>query len=148
MGKFEKMGFKKASHIFGKEIKSLQVNSVLCKAKTWAQSFGYWWRCLFGLFTIFKGLDFPSIKVVYRDNLGSPVVKTPSFQCRGCGFNPWLEDKDPTCCKAWPEKKKSCLQVVPLAPSPLFSWCVLTDTYVWSHQLNSWKLTGCCLIRY
>lgn len=42
MGKFEKMGFKKASHIFGKEIKSLHVNSVLCKAKTWAQSFGYW----------------------------------------------------------------------------------------------------------
>ena len=21
---------------------------------------------------------------------GSPVVKTPSFQCKGCEFSPWL----------------------------------------------------------
>ena len=24
-----------------------------------------------------------------RDFPGGPVVKTPSFQCRGCGFGPW-----------------------------------------------------------
>ena len=26
------------------------------------------------------------------DFLGGPVVKTPHFQCRGCGFDPWLEN--------------------------------------------------------
>ena len=24
-----------------------------------------------------------------RDFLNGPEVKTPSFQCRGCGFDPW-----------------------------------------------------------
>ena len=27
-----------------------------------------------------------------RDIPGGPVVKTPHFQCRGCEFNPWLEN--------------------------------------------------------
>ena len=26
----------------------------------------------------------------YEDFLGSPVVKTPNFQCRGHGFSLWL----------------------------------------------------------
>ena len=25
----------------------------------------------------------------YRDSPGGPVVKTPSFQSWGCGFDPW-----------------------------------------------------------
>ena len=25
----------------------------------------------------------------YRDFLGGQLVKTPCFQCRGCGFDPW-----------------------------------------------------------
>ena len=30
------------------------------------------------------------IKTVwYWDSPGGPVVKTPCFQCRGCGFDPW-----------------------------------------------------------
>ena len=32
-----------------------------------------------------------------RDFPGSPVAKTPSFQYRGCGFDPWLRNQDPTC---------------------------------------------------
>ena len=35
-----------------------------------------------------------------------PVVRTPCFQCRGCGFDPWSGNKDPTCRAAWPKKKK------------------------------------------
>ena len=35
--------------------------------------------------------------------LGSPVVKTPCFQCRGHGLDPW---SDLTCCVMWPKKKK------------------------------------------
>ena len=31
------------------------------------------------------------------DFSGSPVVKTPSVQCRGFGFNVWLGNWDPTC---------------------------------------------------
>ena len=41
---------------------------------------------------------------IHRDFLGSPVAKTPSAQCRGSGFDPWLEKliphataKGPTC---------------------------------------------------
>ena len=26
---------------------------------------------------------------------GGPVVKTPRFHCRGCGFNPWVGTKIP-----------------------------------------------------
>ena len=32
-----------------------------------------------------------------KDFPGSPVVKTPSFQYRGRGFDPWLRNQDPTC---------------------------------------------------
>ena len=28
---------------------------------------------------------------------GNPVVKTPHFQSRRCGFDPWRGNKDPTC---------------------------------------------------
>ena len=35
---------------------------------------------------------------------GSPVVKTPCFHCRGCEFNPWLGNRDPTCHVAQPKK--------------------------------------------
>ena len=27
-----------------------------------------------------------------RDFLGGPVVKIPHFQCRECGFDPWLRN--------------------------------------------------------
>ena len=37
---------------------------------------------------------------------GSPVVKTLSFQYKGRGFNPWLGNKDPTCCIAKKKKKR------------------------------------------
>ena len=32
-----------------------------------------------------------------RDFPGGPVVKTPCFQCRGRGFDPWSGNSDPTC---------------------------------------------------
>ena len=40
------------------------------------------------------------------DFRGGPVVKTPRFQCRGCGFNPWLGNKIPTHHGVRSKKKK------------------------------------------
>ena len=37
---------------------------------------------------------------------GSPLVKTPLFQYRGCRFDPWSGNWGPTCCVVQPEKKK------------------------------------------
>ena len=34
------------------------------------------------------------------------MVKIPSFQCRGCGFNPWWRNEDSTCLLAKKKKKK------------------------------------------
>ena len=33
---------------------------------------------------------------MYEDFSGAPVVKTPCFQCRRHGFDPWSGNKDPT----------------------------------------------------
>ena len=44
-------------------------------------------------------------KKINQDFPGGPVFKTPCFQHRGHGFNPWLEDKDPTCHRVQPKKK-------------------------------------------
>ena len=35
---------------------------------------------------------------------GSPVVKTPCFQCMSLGFDPWSGNQDPTYSMAWPKK--------------------------------------------
>ena len=42
---------------------------------------------------------------VSGDFPGSPVVKTMCFQSRAFGFDPWLENQDPTGCVVWPEEK-------------------------------------------
>ena len=34
-----------------------------------------------------------------RDFPGGPVGKTPCSQCRGPGFNPWLENEIPHACR-------------------------------------------------
>lgn len=34
---------------------------------------------------------------------GYSVVKTPPFQCRGYGFDPWLGNKNPTWLEVWPK---------------------------------------------
>ena len=44
-----------------------------------------------------------------EDSLGfpsSPVVKTPCFQCRGCRFDPWSGNSDPTHLKVQSKKKR------------------------------------------
>ena len=33
------------------------------------------------------------------------MVKTPHFQCRECGFNPWSGNEDITCCMVQPKSK-------------------------------------------
>jgi len=35
------------------------------------------------------------------------VVKTLHFQQRGCSFNPWLRNEDPTCCVVKPKNLKN-----------------------------------------
>ena len=37
---------------------------------------------------------------------GDPVVKNLHFHCRGYRFDPWSENQDLTCHRAWPKKKK------------------------------------------
>ena len=50
---------------------------------------------------------------------GGPVVKTLSLQCKGCGFDPWLGNKDPAYCLVWQKKKKKgYLKFV----NPIFMW--------------------------
>ena len=45
-------------------------------------------------------------KKYHRDFPGAPVVKTPSFHCRGWGLAPWSGNKDPTCCAMQPKQSK------------------------------------------
>ena len=33
---------------------------------------------------------------------GGLLIKIPSFQCRECGFDPYLQSSDPTCCTVQP----------------------------------------------
>ena len=37
---------------------------------------------------------------------GGPEVRTPCFQCRGHGFDPWYGISDPANREGWPKKKK------------------------------------------
>ena len=59
------------------------------------------------------------------DFSGGPTIKTSRFHYKGHGVDPWLENKDPMCCMAWPKGKKSeCWQSwgdLELSISP-FSW--------------------------
>ena len=45
-------------------------------------------------------------KVHISDFLGCPVVKTMGFQCKGCRFDSWSGNKDPTGYAAKKKKKK------------------------------------------
>ena len=47
-----------------------------------------------------------SFKMEYRDISGGPVVKTLHFRCREHGFDPLLENKDPTCMQCSQKRKK------------------------------------------
>ena len=40
-----------------------------------------------------------------RDFPGGPVVKNPWFQCKGCGFDPWPGNYDPTCSMVCQKKR-------------------------------------------
>ena len=42
----------------------------------------------------------------YRDIPGGPVVKTLHFHCREHGFDPLLENKDPTCMQCSQKRKE------------------------------------------
>jgi len=68
---------------------------------------------LFSLFTIFKSPDFPSIKVVYRDFLGIPVVKMGVQSLVGRLRSHMLQGMTRK------KTKTSCLQVVLFFLPPL-----------------------------
>ena len=46
------------------------------------------------------------LKLDFWDFSGGPVTKTLYFQCRGCGFYPWLGNRTPTRLKVWQKKRK------------------------------------------
>ena len=51
--------------------------------------------------------------------LGSPAVKTLSFQCKGHRLNPWSSNQDPTCCMAqskYLKKKKKGNERIEINP--------------------------------
>ena len=78
------------------------------------------------------------------DFLGSPVVKTPCFQCRGQGFNPWSGNYDPTYRAVWPKKKKSfwyCL--IPESKGILTVVQSMFEHLQWqvTHHLSSWFIS-------
>ena len=54
-----------------------------------------------------------------RDFLGSPVIKSLHFKCRGHSFNPWLGTKTPH--DPWPQKKKK------------------KDTHLWIYTNVKWR---------
>ena len=43
------------------------------------------------------------LKTADKDFPSGPVFKTVHFQCKGCGFDPWLGNQDPTCHAAPPK---------------------------------------------
>ena len=53
--------------------------------------------------TLPKGLVF---KMTLRYFPGCPAVETLCSKRKGYGFDPWLGNKDPTCCTAWPKIKE------------------------------------------
>ena len=58
-----------------------------------------------GIFSFF--LNFLISGVWIWDFPGGPVVKTPSFHCRGLGFDPWSRTKIPHAAQRGTAKQKS-----------------------------------------
>ena len=50
------------------------------------------------------------------------VVKTSCFQCRGCGFDPWLGKEDLSCCQVQHKSKKKKKSEVFPAFSNIFNY--------------------------
>ena len=82
--------------------KNIYPSIQVTQRKLWFSHFH--WICAYFIFwnILFSSL----IKYLNRDFSGSPVIKTPCFQFRGCEFDPWSGNQDPTCHNAWPKKKK------------------------------------------
>ena len=68
----------------------------------------------------------------------SPVVKTPCFQRKECGFNPWLGNLDLVCHVARPKKKKK--KGKKTTPAPLFSFPLTKPTS--SLSTTVWTISG------
>ena len=51
---------------------------------------------------------------------GGPVVRIPSFHCKGCRLDTWLGNLDPACCAAWP--KKECIETAKWPNEGYISW--------------------------
>ena len=68
-----------------------------------------------------------------QDFRGEPVVKTPHFQFRGCGFDPWSGNSDPSCCMAWQKKKKKKFFL--MASSTFYHPCESDNTQSWEEEI-------------
>ena len=47
-----------------------------------------------------------SIRDIWQNFPGGPVIKTPSFHCRRFRLDPWLGNYNPACHVAWPKNKR------------------------------------------
>ena len=53
-----------------------------------------------------EGKEIMCVRRSYEGFPGGAVVKTPCLPCRGCRFDSWLGNQDPTCHMVWQEKKE------------------------------------------
>ena len=51
-----------------------------------------------------QGVSEAAVIYMLREFPLGPVVETPLCHCRGHRFNPWLGNKDPTCCEGQTKK--------------------------------------------
>ena len=49
------------------------------------------------------------LRIILGNFSGGPVIKSLVFHCRGCEFDPWLGNKDPTGCLAKKEQGRTVL---------------------------------------
>ena len=67
---------------------------------------------------------------------GDPVVKTPRFQCRGCGFDPWMGNKIPHAPRRGQKIIIIIIIIIIIRGGGFLIWVALTN-YHWLYALNN-----------
>ena len=106
-------------------------NILLVKVSAWLGQGQESWQVALTTVGIRVHKELSQIKV--RGFLEGPTVKTPCFQCRGCWFDPWSGNQDPTCCPRW-QKKKKCQGEMMLCPHTEWATSYQGQNYGCTHQ--------------